>query len=97
MSHAIDFGELKQRVSIERAAEMLGAKLTKSGAQLRGPCPNARPAAIERSSSRRRRASIMASAHAARAATRAALRRRAPSFVVEAKSSEAERLSRARP
>jgi hypothetical protein len=39
MSHAIDFGELKQRVSIERAAEMLGAKLTKSGAQRRGPCP----------------------------------------------------------
>jgi hypothetical protein len=27
MSHAIDFGELKQRVSIERAAEMLGVKL----------------------------------------------------------------------
>ena len=39
MSHAIDFGELKQRVSIERVAEMLGAKLTKSGARLRGPCP----------------------------------------------------------
>ena len=39
MSHAIDFGELKQRVSIERAAEMLGIKLTKSGPQLRGPCP----------------------------------------------------------
>ncbi|MGD0076205.1 MAG: CHC2 zinc finger domain-containing protein [Candidatus Binataceae bacterium] len=39
MSHAIDFGELKQRVSIERAAEMLGVKLTKSGPQLRGPCP----------------------------------------------------------
>jgi hypothetical protein len=30
---------LKQRVSIERAAEMLGIKLTKSGPQLRGPCP----------------------------------------------------------
>ena len=40
MSHAIDFGELKQRVSIERAAEMLGIKLTKSGPQLRGPCPD---------------------------------------------------------
>lgn len=39
MSHAIDFGELKQRVSIERAAEMLGIKLTKSGPQLRGSCP----------------------------------------------------------
>lgn len=39
MSHTIDFGELKQRVSIERAAEMLGIKLTKSGPQLRGPCP----------------------------------------------------------
>ena len=39
MSHAIDFGELKQRVSIERAAEMLVIKLTKSGPQLRGPCP----------------------------------------------------------
>jgi DNA primase len=39
MSHAIDFGELKQRISIERAAEMLGIKLTRSGPQLRGPCP----------------------------------------------------------
>ena len=39
MSHSIDFTELKQRVSIERAAELLGVKLTKSGAQLRGPCP----------------------------------------------------------
>ncbi len=39
MSHAIDFGELKQRVSIERAAEMLGIKTTKSGAQRRGACP----------------------------------------------------------
>ncbi len=39
MSHAIDFGELKQRVSIERAADMLGIKLTKSGPQLRGHCP----------------------------------------------------------
>jgi DNA primase len=39
MSYAVDFTELKQRVSIERAAEMLGLKLTKSGGQLRGPCP----------------------------------------------------------
>jgi DNA primase len=39
MSHAIDFTELKQRVSIERAVEMLGIKLAKSGPQLRGPCP----------------------------------------------------------
>ena len=39
MSHAIDFTELKQRVTIERAAEMLGIKLTKSGAQRRGTCP----------------------------------------------------------
>ena len=39
MSHAIDFTELKQRVSIDRAAEMLGIKLAKSGPHLRGPCP----------------------------------------------------------
>ena len=39
MTNAIDFAELKQRVSIERAAEMLGIKLAKSGPQLRGPCP----------------------------------------------------------
>jgi DNA primase len=39
MSHAIDFVELKQRVSIESAADMLGIKLKKSGPQLRGPCP----------------------------------------------------------
>ena len=39
MPHAIDFTELKQRVSIERAAEMLGIKTTKSGAQRRGTCP----------------------------------------------------------
>src|SRR5271169_6580385 len=39
MPHAIDFGELKQRVSIERAAEMLGIKTTKSGGQRRGTCP----------------------------------------------------------
>ena len=39
MSHAIDFTELKQQVSIERAAEMLGIKLKRSGSQLRGSCP----------------------------------------------------------
>jgi DNA primase len=39
MPHAIDFTELKQRVSIERAAEMLGIKTTKSGAERRGTCP----------------------------------------------------------
>ena len=39
MSYAIDFIELKQRVSIEQAADMLGLKLAKSGAQRRGTCP----------------------------------------------------------
>ena len=39
MSHTIDFVELKQRVSIERAADMLGIKLKKSGLQWRGQCP----------------------------------------------------------
>jgi len=39
MSNAIDFTELKQRITIERAADMLGIKLTKSGLQLRGTCP----------------------------------------------------------
>ena len=39
MPHAIDFTELKQRVSIERAAEMLGIKTAKSRAQRRGACP----------------------------------------------------------
>jgi hypothetical protein len=39
MPHAIDFTELKQRISIERAAEMLGLKTTKSGGQRRGTCP----------------------------------------------------------
>ena len=39
MSHTIDFAELKQRVSIEQAADMLGIKLKKSGPQLRGQCP----------------------------------------------------------
>ena len=38
-SHTIDFVELKQRVSIEQAADMLGIKLKKSGPQLRGQCP----------------------------------------------------------
>ena len=39
MSYAIDFTELKQRVSIEQAADMLGLKPTKSGGQRRGTCP----------------------------------------------------------
>jgi DNA primase len=39
MPYAIDFNELKQRVTIEQAADMLGLKLTKSGAQRRGTCP----------------------------------------------------------
>jgi hypothetical protein len=39
MSYAIDFNELKQRVSIEQAADMLGLKLTRSGPQRRGTCP----------------------------------------------------------
>src|SRR5450631_2984301 len=39
MSHTIGFAELKQRVSIEHAADMLGIKLKKSGPQLRGQCP----------------------------------------------------------
>ena len=39
MPHAIDFTELKQRVTIERAADMLGIKTTRSGAQRRGTCP----------------------------------------------------------
>jgi len=39
MTHAIDFAELKQRVNIEEAADMLGIKLKKSGPQLRGQCP----------------------------------------------------------
>lgn len=39
MSYELNFTELKQRVSIERAAEMLGLKLTKSAGQLRGVCP----------------------------------------------------------
>ena len=39
MSYAIDFNELKQRVSIEQAADMLGLKLTRSGPQRRCACP----------------------------------------------------------
>ena len=39
MSQQIDFAELKQRVTIERAVEFLGMQLKKSGHQLRGPCP----------------------------------------------------------
>lgn len=35
----IDFAALKERVSIEDAAGLLGLRLTKSGTQLRGPCP----------------------------------------------------------
>lgn len=35
----IDFVALKERVSIEDAAALLGLRLTKSGAQLRAPCP----------------------------------------------------------
>lgn len=34
-----DFAELKEKVSIEQAVEMLGLEVTKSGAQLRAPCP----------------------------------------------------------
>jgi DNA primase len=39
MTSGIDFTELKQNVSIERACELLGIRLKKTGAQLRGPCP----------------------------------------------------------
>ena len=35
----VDFAALKERVSIEDAAGMLGLTLTKSGAQFRSPCP----------------------------------------------------------
>jgi DNA primase len=34
-----DFAVIKERVSIEEAAQSLGLQLTKSGAQFRGPCP----------------------------------------------------------
>lgn len=35
----VDFSAVKERVSIEEAAALLGLKLHKSGSQLRGPCP----------------------------------------------------------
>lgn len=35
----IDFAEVKARVPIDQAAERLGLKVSKSGAQLRAPCP----------------------------------------------------------
>ena len=35
----VDFAALKERVTIEEAAEMLGLHLKQTGAQLRGPCP----------------------------------------------------------
>jgi DNA primase len=42
MSGYIDFGEVKERVSIEQAVQKLGLKVSKSGNQLRGPCPACR-------------------------------------------------------
>jgi hypothetical protein len=39
MAYALDFAELKQRVSIEQVAAWIGAQLKPHGAQLRGPCP----------------------------------------------------------
>jgi hypothetical protein len=39
MAYAVDFAELKQRVSIEQVASWLGAQLKPHGPQLRGPCP----------------------------------------------------------
>jgi DNA primase len=39
MPYALDFAELKQRVSIEQVASWIGAQLKPHGAQLRGPCP----------------------------------------------------------
>ena len=35
----VDFAELKTRVSIEQAAQLLGLNLTPAASQLRGPCP----------------------------------------------------------
>jgi hypothetical protein len=46
MSHAIDFVELKQQVSIERAAEMLGIRLKRTGPNSEAHAPSARIAAI---------------------------------------------------
>jgi DNA primase len=34
-----DFAEIKEKVSIEQAVEMLGLEVTRSGGQLRSPCP----------------------------------------------------------
>ena len=39
MAYALDFAELKQRVSIEQVATWIGAQLKPHGAQFRGPCP----------------------------------------------------------
>jgi hypothetical protein len=39
MTYALDFAELKQRVSIEQVASWIGARLKPHGPQLRGPCP----------------------------------------------------------
>src|SRR5450755_127151 len=36
---SVDFAKIKQSVSIEQVAEMLGLKLTANKDQLRGPCP----------------------------------------------------------
>jgi hypothetical protein len=39
MAYALDFAELKQRVSIEQVAAWIGAQVKPHGSQLRGPCP----------------------------------------------------------
>lgn len=39
MHNRIDFQELKERVSIDQVANMLGLKLRGDGEKLRGPCP----------------------------------------------------------
>ena len=75
VSHAIDFGELKQRVSIERAVEMLGIKLTKSGPQLRGPCPICKAGGDRAFVVTPAKGLFTASAHAARVAARSRWRR----------------------
>lgn len=36
----IDFGALKERVSMEQAVQLLGLQLRPQGHQLRGTCPN---------------------------------------------------------
>jgi hypothetical protein len=38
----IDYGALKERVSMEQAVQLLGLKLRPQGNQLRGPCPTCR-------------------------------------------------------